>query len=74
MKKATFSNNLGLENGYILLRKFFEDCSGYYDTVDGRNYHVGLNSLLDITEQNTEYTNNILTLAEGLSPRLLLMR
>lgn len=68
-----FNNNMGMENGYLLLTKFFRECEENSEK-DSRQYHIGLKSLLNINSKNTVYTNDILTLAEGLSPRLLLMR
>ena len=74
MKIDTFNNNIGDYNGTMLLQKFFRDCRVNSKELDNRNYHIGLKSVLNDNTRNTIFFDDILTKAEGLSPRLLLMR
>ena len=71
MKKL---NKFNLNQGVAMLEKFQHQCASKAQFVDARCYHFGIKSLFNDNNKDTIYTNGVLTLAEGLSPRWLLMR
>lgn len=72
--KETFNNNVGNMNGALLLTRFYRECKSKNTPVDSRNYHIGLKSLFNDNSRDTVFLNDILILAEGISPRMLMMR
>ena len=70
---TTFKTNVGLITGQYLYTRFTDSCKNN-NTTNSRDYHIGLKSILNPELQDTVFTDGILTKAEGLSPRLLLMR
>ena len=69
-----FCNSFSCEAGANCILDFWKKCITKNNKVDSRLYHTGLKSLLGNTNEDTIYSDHILTKAEGLSPRLLLMR
>lgn len=74
-KHVTALNNTYTINASIsALNSFYNKLAVNSEDINARHYHVGLKSLLRDNSKNTVYTNGVLTKAEGMSPRWLLMR
>lgn len=70
---VSYNNNFGVANGNIAFQRFCNKCENNIE-LRSRDYHQGLKSILGNNDKDTIFTNGIMTKAEGLSPRLLLMR
>ena len=73
MSVKKIRNYFNINQGNHMLEEFYENCKLNANT-DPRKYHFGLKSLIGNKDSDTIYTDGVLTKAEGLSPRLLLMR
>ena len=62
-----------ITNGVYFMETYLFKCKNM-EEVDSRLYNQGLKSILNSSTEDTIYTDGVLTKAEGLSPRLLLMR
>ena len=66
--------NFGITSGIKLLQKFYDNCQNFNEISHLRMYSTGVKSLLNNSQKDTVYVNDILTSMDGMSPRLCLMR
>ena len=74
-KIIKYNNSLSVSNGARLLTKFYNACLSNDYSIDKRTcYHIGLKSILYPESEDSIVIDGTLIMAEGLSPRWLLMR